>query len=104
MYKKERNIIHLVVVITSFLVFFVELFIKFLYKFLLGKDATRAFVTGDFSEDGLVDNVDGLSEQELLGILDWVKFYEKDYEVVGVVDGAYYDAEGEPTKLLTEVS
>ena len=68
-----------------------------------GKDATRAFVTGDFSENGLVDTVDGLSEQELLSVLDWVKFYEKDYKLVGVVEGSYYDEQGNPTDLLTEV-
>ncbi|KAE9555100.1 hypothetical protein FO519_001675 [Halicephalobus sp. NKZ332] len=73
------------------------------YHFFAGKDATRAFVTGDFSDGGLVDTVDGLSEQELLSVLDWVKFYEKDYKLVGVVQGSYYDEQGNPTPLLTEV-
>ena len=44
-----------------------------------------------------------MSEQELLGILDWVKFYEKDYTVVGLVEGVYYDNEGNPTEKLEEV-
>uniref|UniRef100_A0A7E4VNP5 Cytochrome b5 heme-binding domain-containing protein n=1 Tax=Panagrellus redivivus TaxID=6233 RepID=A0A7E4VNP5_PANRE len=73
------------------------------YHFFAGKDATRAFVTGDFSEAGLTDDVSDLNEQELLGILDWVRFYEKDYKPVGVLEGIYYDDEGEPTDRLIEV-
>jgi hypothetical protein len=53
----------------------------------LGKDATRAFVTGDFSVSGLIDDVSGLSHQDMLGIEEWQTFYERDYEFVG----AYFD-------------
>lgn len=65
---------------------------------IVGKDATRAFVTGDFSPEGLVDDVTGLSEQDLLSILDWIKFYEKDYKLVGVLQGTYYDSQGKLTE------
>ncbi|KAH7731734.1 Cytochrome b5-like Heme/Steroid binding domain containing protein [Aphelenchoides avenae] len=68
------------------------------YHFFSGKDATRAFVTGDFTPEGLVDDVGGLSEQDLLSILDWIKFYEKDYKLVGVLQGTYYDAHGKLTE------
>jgi predicted heme/steroid binding protein len=73
------------------------------YHFFSGKDATRAFVTGDFSEAGLIDDLGDMSEQELLGILDWIKFYEKDYKVVAIVEGIYYTNDGKPTERLEEV-
>ncbi|RCN50175.1 cytochrome b5-like Heme/Steroid binding domain protein [Ancylostoma caninum] len=73
------------------------------YHFFAGRDATRAFVSGDFTEAGLVDNTDGLSHEDLLGIRDWVSFYEKDYKLVGVLVGRYYDANGIPTKELKDV-
>ncbi|CAB3403373.1 unnamed protein product [Caenorhabditis bovis] len=73
------------------------------YHFFAGRDATRAFVTGDFSEQGLVDSTDDLSPEDLLGIRDWVSFYEKDYTLVGVVTGRYYDADGKPTVELESV-
>jgi predicted heme/steroid binding protein len=68
------------------------------YHFFSGKDATRAFVTGDFTEEGLTDDISGLSEQELLSVIDWLKFYEKDYKLVGVLQGSYYNADKELTE------
>uniref|UniRef100_A0AAF5PRC9 Cytochrome b5 heme-binding domain-containing protein n=1 Tax=Wuchereria bancrofti TaxID=6293 RepID=A0AAF5PRC9_WUCBA len=73
------------------------------YNFFAGRDATRAFVSGDFSEKGLVDDIQGLNDQDLLGIFDWVKFYEKDYDLAGYLQGTYYDASGNPTSRLKEV-
>lgn len=67
---------------------------------LLGKDATRAFVTGDFTEAGLIDDVSGLSHQDILGIQEWSNFYEKEYELVGLLQGTYYDAEGHVTERM----
>ncbi|EFO17290.2 hypothetical protein LOAG_11209 [Loa loa] len=73
------------------------------YHFFAGRDATRAFVSGDFTEKGLVDDVEGFSDQDLLGIFDWIKFYEKDYDLAGYLQGTYYDASGKPTSRLEEV-
>lgn len=73
------------------------------YHFFAGKDATRAFVTGDFSESGLVEDVTGLGHQDLLGILDWINFYENGYQLVGVLKGTYYDKDGRPTQRLWDV-
>uniref|UniRef100_A0AC35FMU0 Uncharacterized protein n=1 Tax=Panagrolaimus sp. PS1159 TaxID=55785 RepID=A0AC35FMU0_9BILA len=36
-------------------------------------------------------------------ILDWIKFYEKDYKVVAIVEGIYYTNDGKPTERLEEV-
>uniref|UniRef100_A0AC35TPA8 Cytochrome b5 heme-binding domain-containing protein n=1 Tax=Rhabditophanes sp. KR3021 TaxID=114890 RepID=A0AC35TPA8_9BILA len=68
------------------------------YHPLAGKDATRAFVTGDLTEDGLIDDIEGLNDQDLLSIFDWIKFYEKDYKLVGYLNGKYFNAKGERTK------
>lgn len=73
------------------------------YHFFAGKDATRAFVTGDFTEAGLIDDVSGLSHQDILGIQEWSNFYEKEYELVGLLQGTYYDAEGHVTERMREV-
>lgn len=48
-----------------------------------GKDATRAFVSGDFSDKGLTDEISGLTPTELIGIEEWMRFYEKDYDSIG---------------------
>ncbi|WKY02087.1 hypothetical protein Q1695_015809 [Nippostrongylus brasiliensis] len=37
------------------------------------------------------------------GIRDWISFYEKDYKLVGVLIGRYYDANGQPTEELRSV-
>jgi predicted heme/steroid binding protein len=41
------------------------------YSFFTAKDGSRAFVSGKFSEDGLTDNLEGLSHQDYLGLDDW---------------------------------
>lgn len=48
-----------------------------------GRDASRAFVTGDYSEAGLVEDVSDLSFSEMLALQHWLSFYEKNYECVG---------------------
>ncbi|XP_067123941.1 neuferricin [Centruroides vittatus] len=68
------------------------------YSFFAGRDATRAYVTGDFSDQGLVDNIDGLESSALLGIDDWLHFYEEEYIYVGKLIGRYYDKNGNPTE------
>lgn len=52
------------------------------YNFV-GRDGSRAFVTGDFTESGLTDDVDGLNIQELRSLNDWLKFYSKEYKYKG---------------------
>ncbi|KAF7627194.1 Cytochrome b5 heme-binding domain-containing protein [Meloidogyne graminicola] len=73
------------------------------YNFFAGRDATRSFVTGDFSTEGLSDDVNGLTDEELLSIDNWLEFYEKDYKFVGVLFGIYYNREGKPTQLLDKI-
>ncbi|CAB4064858.1 Neuferricin,Ubiquinone biosynthesis protein COQ4 homolog, mitochondrial [Lepeophtheirus salmonis] len=49
------------------------------------RDASRAFVTGEFNDGGLVDDVSGLSLDDYLGLAEWSDFYKKDYTFVGKV-------------------
>ena len=49
------------------------------YGFFAGRDASRAFVTGDFDEEGLIDDVAGLSNSDYIGLDEWIGLYHKDY-------------------------
>uniref|UniRef100_A0A803XTH3 Uncharacterized protein n=1 Tax=Meleagris gallopavo TaxID=9103 RepID=A0A803XTH3_MELGA len=48
-----------------------------------GRDASRAFATGDFTPSGLVDDVSALSPAEMLTIQSWLSFYSTNYACVG---------------------
>ncbi|CAL5330355.1 unnamed protein product [Camellia sinensis] len=63
-------------------------------------DASRAFVSGNFTGDGLTDSMHGLSSTEVKSVVDWRDFYFKTYIFVGKLVGRYYDSEGNPTKYL----
>ncbi|XP_055453289.1 neuferricin [Psammomys obesus] len=73
------------------------------YSGFAGRDASRAFVTGDYSEAGLVDDVTGLSSSEILMLHNWLLFYEKNYVFVGKVVGRFYRKDGMPTSELSQV-
>ena len=45
-----------------------------------------------------MSNVDGLSSADYLGLEEWSSFYTKDYVMVGVLDGMFYDGRGEVTQ------
>ncbi|XP_051491744.1 neuferricin [Apus apus] len=72
------------------------------YSGLAGRDATRAFATGDFTPAGLVDDVSALSAGELLAIRSWLAFYRDNYEPVGKLVGRFYDEDGAPTEALRQ--
>ncbi|KAG8451826.1 hypothetical protein GDO86_003862 [Hymenochirus boettgeri] len=70
------------------------------YSFFAGKDASRAYVTGDFTDKGLVDDVSELSPLEMLHLHNWYSFYQKNYATTGKLKGTFYDEDGNPTKAL----
>ncbi|GIY78878.1 neuferricin [Caerostris darwini] len=70
------------------------------YAFFTGKDATRAYITGDFSESGLIEDVSDLDSGSLASLQDWLSFYKEEYKHVGKVIGKYYGKNGQPTKEL----
>lgn len=73
------------------------------YHSFTGRDASRAFVTGDFTESGLTDELLDLSPEELKSLSDWAKFYKRQYKYKGKLVGRYYDADGEATPYLLNV-
>ncbi|XP_075708967.1 neuferricin isoform X2 [Rhinoderma darwinii] len=72
------------------------------YSFFAARDASRAYVTGDFTEGGLVDDVSELSPSQMLHLNNWLRFYHKNYAVVGKLMGHFYDDDGNPTKALED--
>lgn len=73
------------------------------YSFFSGKDGSRAFVTGQFDTEGLVETVEGLAPADYLGLQEWSEFYSKDYTRVGVLEGLYYNSKGEVTEEWKKV-
>ncbi|XP_023946888.2 neuferricin [Bicyclus anynana] len=74
------------------------------YHYFVGKDGTRALVTGNFKdESNEKDHVLQLSCNEILTILDWRKTYKEKYTYVGVLAGRYYDEKGADTSYMTEL-
>ncbi|XP_021735341.1 membrane-associated progesterone-binding protein 4-like isoform X2 [Chenopodium quinoa] len=63
-------------------------------------DASRAFVSGNFTGDGLTDTLRGLSSSEVKSVVEWRDFFLKTYTFVGRLVGRYYDFRGMPTKYL----
>ena len=57
------------------------------YNFFAGRDGSRAFVTGEFNEEGLTDDLEGFSPMQIGEIDGWVKFYDKEYTYVGKLIG-----------------
>ncbi|XP_029504146.1 neuferricin isoform X1 [Oncorhynchus nerka] len=73
------------------------------YRFFAGKDASLSFVTGDFTDTGLTDDLSSLSPAQVVSLYDWLAFYHKDYEPVGRLVGRFYSESGEPTEALLQV-
>lgn len=73
------------------------------YHHFAGRDASRAFISGNFTGDGLTDSLQGLSSTEVKSVVDWRDFYFRSYKYVGLLVGHYYDSQGKPTKYLKGV-
>ncbi|XP_061596136.1 neuferricin [Cololabis saira] len=73
------------------------------YQSMAGKDASLAFITGDFTESGLTDDVSSLSPLQMVALYDWLAFYQREYQAVGVLAGQFYDENGQPTEALLRV-
>jgi hypothetical protein len=71
------------------------------YDFFVGRDASRAYVTGDFKND-LNDQIDDLSDTQIADIFNWKKFYDETYTFVGLLEGRFYDRLGAPTAYLKQ--
>ncbi|XP_076461981.1 neuferricin-like [Babylonia areolata] len=72
------------------------------YSFFSGRDGSRAFVSGDFTEQGLTDDVSGFTTAEVLTLEEWEGFYRRDYTYVGKLIGNFYDVNGKSTAALAQ--
>ncbi|XP_072302759.1 neuferricin [Eucyclogobius newberryi] len=72
------------------------------YHFMTGKDASLSFITGDFTESGLTDDVSSVSPLQLVALYEWLSFYHREYQHVGFLIGRYYTESGEPTETLLQ--
>lgn len=73
------------------------------YHFMAGKDASLSFITGDFTESELKDDVSSVSPLQVVALYDWLSFYHREYKHVGFVIGRYYTPSGQPTETLQQV-
>lgn len=73
------------------------------YHGFAGKDASKAFITGDFTVSGLTDDLSDVSPNDLADLRDWLLMYEKDYSYRGKLIGRFYDSDGEPTPYLKSI-
>lgn len=72
------------------------------YVFFAGKDATRAFATGDFVND-LNDNIEDLTDSQVADLFNWKKTYDEGpYIFVGYLEGAFYDKDGQKKQVLLD--
>lgn len=74
------------------------------YQFFAGKDATSAFISGEFETDtGDLDDLSEMNPKQILGVFNWKNFYDKDYTYIGKVIGKFYDESGRSTQYHKEV-
>lgn len=52
--------------------------------YFTGCDASAAFITGDFDESGLTDDVSSLTNKQIQSLMTWVEFYRKTYPYMGI--------------------
>jgi len=76
------------------------------YNFFAGKDASPTFFTGVFNDEGLKADMRSFSPKDLQSLEVWIKFYAEhdSYNYVALLKGDYYDAKGNPTPLLNEIT
>jgi len=72
------------------------------YSMLAKKDASRAFGTGNFSPEGLIDDLRDLQPGQCVGINSYLEFYlsHDEYRFVGLLEGRFFNVDGDPTKEL----
>lgn len=72
------------------------------YNMFAGRDAVRAFITGNFTHD-LHDDIADLDESLYSQIDSWSSFYNNSYEILGRLVGRYFDSTGCATDELRRV-
>lgn len=73
------------------------------YHYFIGKDGSRALVTGNFKDESdEKDHVMDLSCNDLLTLVHWRNTFKKKYIEVGVLIGRFYDIDGQETVYMKE--
>lgn len=72
------------------------------YHVFAGKDASRSFISGDFTGT-ITDDVLDLSLKELLSLRDWLNFFEREYTYKGKLVGRYYNQVGIKTEYSRQL-
>jgi predicted heme/steroid binding protein len=73
------------------------------YGAFAATDCSVCFITGTFNAEEAEKSIDVLETKQLLGLIDWKKFYatHESYKFVGLlVDPRFYDDQGEPTESM----
>lgn len=71
---------------------------------ITGRDATVAFISGDFETvSDKLDDVLSLQPREILSLKQWQEFYDKDYIPIGRLIGRFYDENGQETEYFRKV-
>ena len=72
------------------------------YGVFAGRDASKAYVTGEFKGEGLTDDVSELTPEQMLEVRRWQKFYHDHakYTYRGKLHGRFYDENGRGTPAL----
>ncbi|XP_011863598.1 PREDICTED: neuferricin isoform X2 [Vollenhovia emeryi] len=73
------------------------------YYAFTGRDASLAFITGEFDAAGLTDDTSSLSPRQVKALDDWLQFYKANYIYKGKLHSRYYDQDGSPTAEFYEV-
>lgn len=75
------------------------------YSIFAGRDAPVPFVTGTFTEEEAAKPWDEVPTNQHGALLSWRDFYENEdkYPFVGVVEGPFYDKNGQPLPELARV-
>lgn len=77
------------------------------YRFFVGRDSTRAYLTGDFSDKGCIPSLDNmtLDSVEMEKIKQWREFFANHptYKYKGKVVGPYFDRKGMPTQDYLDI-
>lgn len=72
------------------------------YNVFSGRDATRAYVTGNFTHD-LNDDISDMADDDYHQVDTWASFYASNYPALGRLVGRYYNEQGCPTQTLVGI-
>lgn len=61
------------------------------YNVFTGRDASRALAKSSLEESDCVDDIEGLTDEELTTLKDWNTFFSYRYNVVGRVEGSRHN-------------